>query len=207
MTSDSTSKGTSNSNARLTKTLAKIDEANARDPNRETVDGAPVAKELIYSMRMTQTLNELFPDASEHLQIAVRAQHIERWTSPRSDYPAGRSGYKKWRSQLMLFHAARAAELMIESGYPQSDADRVKYLIQKRGLDRDSETQRLEDVICIVFIKYHLKDFAEQHSEDKLIDIVQKTWRKMSPAGRAHALELDLEQGLQSLISRALSSG
>lgn len=203
MTSDSTS----DSNARLTMTLAKIDEANARDPNREIVDGAPVGKELLYSVRMTQTLNELFPDASEHLQIAARAQHIERWTSPRSDYPAGRSGYKKWRSQLMLFHAGRAAELMIESGYTQSDVDRVKYLIQKRGLNRDSETQRLEDVICIVFIKYYLKDFAKQHPEDKLIDIVQKTWGKMSPAGREHALKLDLEPGMQSLISRALSRG
>lgn len=198
---------TSDTNARLTTALAKIDEANARDPNTETVDGESVARELLYSMRMTQTLNVLFPDASEHLQIAVRAQHIERWTSPRSAYPEGRSGYKKWRSQLMLFHASRAAELMIASGYSQADVDRVKYLVQKRGLNRDPETQQLEDVICVVFIKYYLKDFAGRHPEDKLIDIIQKTWGKMSPAGRQSALELNLEPELQSLISKALSGG
>ena len=198
---------TSDINARLTTTLAKIDEANARDPNIETVNSEPVARELLYALRMTHTLDELIPDASEHLRIAARAQHIERWTSPRSAYPEGRSGYKKWRSQLMLFHASRAAELMIESGYPQADIDRVKYLIQKRGLNRDPETQQLEDVICLVFIKYYLKDFAEQHPEDKLIDIIQKTWGKMSPVGRQRALELNLDAGLQSLISKALSGG
>lgn len=198
---------TSDINVRLSMILAKIDEINARDPNTETLDGEPVARELLYSMRMTQTLDELFPNASEHLRIAARAQHIERWRSPRSDYPEGRSGYKKWRSQLMLFHASRAADVMTESGYPQADIDRVKYLIQKRGLNRDPETQQLEDVICVVFIKYYLKDFAEQHPEDKLVDIIQKTWGKMSPTGRQSALELKLEAGLQSLISKALSGG
>lgn len=197
---------TSNINARLTSALEKIDEANARDPHTEVVDGQPVAKELIYSMRMTETLHEMFPDPSEHLQIAARAQHIERWTSPRSDYPEGRSGYKKWRSQLMLFHAGRTAELMREAGYPQDDIDRVKYLIQKRGLNRDTETQHLEDVICVVFIKYYLQDFTNQHGEEKLIDIIQKTWGKMSAPGREKALALDLDPTLSALIGKALSA-
>lgn len=198
---------TSDIDIRLATVLAKIDNANARDPNKETVNGKLVARELLYAMRMSEALEELFPNASEHLQIAARAQHIERWTSPRSDYPEGRSGYKKWRAQLLLFHARRAAELMIESGYSQTDAERVKYLIQKRGLNRDLETPQLEDVICFVFIKYYLKGFAEQHPEDKLISIIQKTWGKMSPAGRQSVLEMNLEPALQSLISRALSGG
>lgn len=190
----------------LTQTLALIDRANRLDPNQETDGGVEYPKELLYSERMSAQLAEFAPDASEHLRIAVRGQHIERWTSPRSDYPEGRTGYKKWRAELGLFHAKRVGELMQEAGYGEEDIKRTQYLVQKRGLGRDPETQCLEDVICLVFIRHYLQEFASKHDEEKLIDIIRKTWAKMSEKGQASALGIPLNPAMSSLIGRALNS-
>ena len=190
--------------ARLSTLLLAIDQVNSRDPNREQVDGQELPKELVYGQRMSERLAAFCPHASEHLQIAARAQHIERWTIARSLYPLGRTGYKKWRSQLSLFHAQRTGELMAEHGYLQDDIDRVKFLMQKRQLHRDTETQTLEDVVCLVFIEYYLADFAEKHPKDKLIDIIQKTWKKISAQGREAALQLSLPQNLNAILREAL---
>lgn len=185
--------------------IAAIDSANAKDPNIESdAEGNPIAKELLYSQRMTSWLEKFAPDASDHLHIAARGQHIERWTSPRDAYPEGRSGYKKWRAELGLFHANRVAELMANCGYSEEDMARVKYLVQKRGLKRDPESQTLEDVICLVFIEHYLAPFSEKHPTEKLIDIIQKTWAKMSQEGHKAALTIPLSADLQQLVAKAL---
>lgn len=193
--------------ALLSRCLALFDEANRQDPNVELCDGEPVAKELLYAQRMSKTLLAFAPDASYALQLAARAQHIERWTSPRSNYPEGRTGYKQWRSELLLYHARRAGELMAEAGAEASDIARVQYLIQKRSMARDPETQCLEDVICLVFIEHYLADFAVKsgYDEAKLVDIIQKTWVKMSPRGQAAALQLPLAAEVAAVIGRALA--
>lgn len=189
----------------LHRVLHAIDQANSHDPNRERVDGQELPKELLYGQRMSERLNIFCSEAPEHLQIAARAQHIERWTSPRNLYPPGRAGYKKWRAELGLYHAQRAGELMAEHGYSPKDIERVRFLIQKRQLRRDNDTQTLEDVICLVFIEYYLADFAEKHPQDKLIDIIQKTWKKMSAKGHEAALQLPLRKDLQTLLLETLT--
>lgn len=187
------------------KTLELIDSANRKDPNLEIDGETQRPKELLYSERMSTCLAEFAPDASEHLRIAARGQHIERWTSPRSNYPEGRTGYKKWRAELGLFHARRVGELMQEAGYGEEDIKRTQYLVQKRGLGRDPETQCLEDVICLVFIRHYLEEFAAKHDEEKLIDIIRKTWAKMSEAGHAAALKIPLSDSMRDLVGKALS--
>lgn len=195
-----------NKASKLQQVIGAIDSCNEKDPNLELDDdGNKLPKELLYSQRMSAVLEQYFPDASDHLRIAARAQHIERWTSKRTDYPEGRAGYKKWRAELGLFHASRTADCMKEVGYDDSEIDRVKYLVQKRGLKRDSETQALEDIICIVFLKHYLDDFAKKHNEEKLIDIIQKTWKKMSEYGHKIALELDYADEMLALIKKALA--
>ncbi len=193
-------------NNHLSQVLKAIDDANSRDPNKETVEGSgEVAKELIYGQRMTALLAEYSPDASEHLQIAVRAQHIERWKSPRSDFPLGRAGYKKWRSQLSLFHALRAGEIMESHGYGDDDIEKVKYLIQKRQIKRNPETQALEDTACLVFLKHYFADFAAKHEEAKIMDIVRKTWAKMSDKARNSALEIEYRPDILDLLQKTLN--
>lgn len=184
-----------------------FDAANQQDPNLELVGQTQIPKELLYAQRMTAALLAFNPEASVHLQLAARAQHIERWSSPRSAYPEGRTGYKQWRAELMLFHARRAGELMASAGAAAEDIARVQYLIQKRSMGRDAETQCLEDVICLVFIEHYLADFAAKsgYDEAKLIDIIQKTWVKMSSVGQAAALQLPLPADVAAVIGKALA--
>lgn len=191
----------------LSQVIELIDQANRLDPNIEFDNSFnPQPKEWLYAQRMSSRLKTFLPEASEYLRIAVHGQHIERWKSPRSDYPDGRSGYKKWRAELGLFHAKRVGELMRFVGYEPEAIERAQYLVQKRGLKRDGESQALEDVACLVFIEYYLEAFANKHDEAKLIDIIQKTWGKMSDAAHQIALSTALPGNLQSLIGKALQA-
>lgn len=190
--------------SRLHRTLAAIDAANQQDPHLETVNGSEQPKEWVYGQRMSAMLAEFAPEASEALQIAARAQHIERWRSPRTDYPEGRTGYKQWRSQLSLYHAKRAGEIMLQEGYASEEIEAVQFLIQKRQLKRNPETQTLEDVVCLVFLKYYLADFITKHEEEKLIDIIQKTWNKMSDKGQKAALKLPFSENILTLLKKSL---
>ncbi len=192
--------------SKLNDVLGLIDSANRADPNFELDDTQlPQPKEWLYGKRMSQWLARFAVEASEHLQIAARGQHIERWKSPRSDYPEGRSGYKKWRAELGLFHAKRVGDLMAQVGYAPTDIERTQYLVQKRGLKRDAESQCLEDVICLVFLEFYLEDFAKKHDEEKLIDIIQKTWAKMSEKGHQAALSIPLAPPQKTLVLKALA--
>jgi len=191
---------------KLEKTLAAFDTANAQDPNTEMVSGQLTPKELIYSQRMTEHLHQFLASPSEALQLAARSQHICRWKIPRSDYPMDRQGYKKWRLDLAVFHGNTAGEIMQANGYEEADIQRVKDLLLKRSLKRDDEVQALEDVVCLVFLEYYLEDFASKHDEAKLIDIIQKTWNKMSEHGHSAALKLPLSETMLALVTKALQS-
>lgn len=191
-------------NDRFAKVIAAIDAANASDPNRMTVNGRSEASETIYSRRMNAMLDRIYPDASEVLKVAARAQHIERWTTPRSSYPDGRVGYLRWRTDLKNYHARRAGELMAECGYGSEWIARAQSLIRKEKLKYDTEAQALEDVICLVFLEDYFADFAPKYDEAKVIDILRKTWIKMSPKAQSAALRLELPEQARGLIERAL---
>jgi hypothetical protein len=169
---------------RLARALALIDAANAADPTIE--DGQPAA--LLYGQRMTAELARLFPDASDILQIAARGQHVERWLLPRKDYPDGKEGYLAWRREQARRHALRVGGIMAEAGYPDTDCARAGVLLRKEGLKRDPEVQALEDVICFTFLRWYFQPFAASRAPEEVLDIVTKTARKMSAAGRARAL-------------------
>ncbi len=190
---------------RLDATLTAFDEANLQDPNTEMVDGQPVAKEWLYAQRMSAQLHKFCDAPSEALQLATRSQHICRWKIPRNEYPMDRSGYKKWRLDLAQMHGEIAGEIMAAQGYDESIITRVKDLLLKRSLKRDEEVQALEDVICLVFIEFYLEDFASKHDEAKLIDIIRKTWNKMSAKGHEAALKLPLSHAMLALVTKALS--
>ncbi len=191
----------------LQATLADFDTANQQDPNYEIVNGKAVAKEWIYGVRMSEQLARFCPNASITLQLAARCQHICRWKIQRSDYTMDRQGYKRWRSDLAQFHGETAAVIMRNNGYDEVDIQRVRDLLLKRGLKRDDEVQALEDMICLVFLEYYLEEFAAKHDEEKLIDIIRKTWNKMSPAGHEAALRLPLSEAMLQLVTKALNPG
>jgi hypothetical protein len=191
--------------ARLAATTAAIDAANARDPNAVMVGGKAEPSELVYGRRMSETLARLAPDASVHLRIAARGQHIERWTSPRKSYPDGRAGYLKWRKDLKDYHAHRVGEIMAVAGYGADDVARVGSLIRKERLKLDAETQMLEDVVCVVFLEHYIEAFMAKTDHEKLPDILAKTWNKMSPLGHEHALKLKLSPAIHRMLEQGLS--
>ncbi|MFD2565609.1 DUF4202 domain-containing protein [Aquimarina rubra] len=190
---------------KLTEAFSLFDKANGNDPNKEIVNGQPIAKELIYGQRMTQTLNSFISDASEALQLAARAQHICRWEIPRNSYPMDRVGYLKWREELKKFHAKKAVEILEKVGYDKETIDRVSFLIQKKKLKKDEDTQILEDVICLVFLEFYYSEFYEKHTSEKVIDILQKTWKKMSEKGHQAALNLSYPEKGLDLIKEAIA--
>ena len=190
---------------RFNKAIALFDAANAQDPNQD--EGQP--KELLYAQRMTEMIGRFAPQASEVAQLAVRAQHIQRWTVPRSNYPLGKPGYFAWRTGLYRFHAETAGQLMAQAGYDEATIEQVKAAIGKQGIKTNPDTQLLEDVIGLVFIEHYMQGFAGQHpeySEEKWLDIIRKTWKKMSDNAHAFATSggIKLPEGLVPLILKAL---
>jgi len=194
-----------NPDTRLATVLAAIDAANARDPNRIETGGRREPAELVYGQRMSLTLARMAPDASAHLQIAARGQHIERWTSPRKSYPDGRIGYLKWRKDLKDFHAGRLGEIMAAAGYGTDDITRVGSLVRKERLKLDAEAQMLEDIVCVLFLEHYIDGFMAKTDREKLADILAKTWAKMSPLGHEHALRLGLAPDIPRLLEQGLA--
>jgi hypothetical protein len=190
---------------RLARAVAAIDAVNALDPNKIEADGRLDSAELVYGWRMSEALARMAPGASEHLQIAVRGQHIERWTSPRKSYPEGRAGYLRWRKDLKDFHAKRVGEIMAGAGYGADDVLRVGALVRKEKLRSDAEVQMLEDVVCVVFLEHYLGAFVDKTDREKLPGILAKTWGKMSPLGQAQALKLNLPPLVHDLLKEGLA--
>ena len=193
------------------KALASIDDANRQDPNQVTVDGKEWPKELIYSERMTDMLNRYAPDADDAMKLAIRAQHIERWKTPRNTYPMDRIGYLKWRKDLYKIQANTAAELMAQAGCDEQDIERVRNSVAKKNIKTNPDTQLLEDVTDLVFMEHYMLEFVDKHpdyTEEKWIDIIQKTWNKMSDDAHAFALsgEVKLPESLLPLIKKAVAS-
>lgn len=185
--------------------IALIDKKNAEDPNTYEVSGFQYPKELLYSQRMTRKLLQFHPNASKALQIAARAQHICRWEIPRKDFPMDRVGYLKWRETLKKMHATLTGEILEQVGYDDEFTSRVKKIILKKLIKKNEESQALEDVICLVFLDYYFDEFAAKHSDEKIIDILQKTWVKMSEKGHKAALQLPYSEKGLALVKQAIS--
>ncbi|GAB4361567.1 MAG: hypothetical protein Kow00114_16170 [Kiloniellaceae bacterium] len=187
---------------RLESVLAAIDAANAADPTLERDGDGEGPAALLYGRRMSAELDRVFPQASDHLKIAARGQHIERWKMPRNSYPEGKPGYFAWRKAQGAYHGQRVAGLMAAAGYAAEDCSRVESMLRKEGLKRNDEVQMLEDVICLVFLRWYFADFAAGRDPEQIFGIVAKTARKMSAEGRARvAAEFELPAELAPALA------
>ena len=194
----------------LDRAMALVDAANSEDPNKVTLDGKDWPKELLYSQRMTDMLQRFRPDADAAQQLAIRAQHVQRWKSPRDAYPMDRIGYLQWRKELYKIQAETAVGLLQQAGYGEDVTDRVRAAVAKQRIKENPDTQLLEDVTDLVFLEHYLLEFAEKHpeyDEDKWLDILRKTWKKMSEDAQAFALSgsIKLPESLVPLIQKAVT--
>lgn len=185
--------------------IALFKRANALDPNQIVVNGYPQPKQLVQAERIFAWVLRLNPEASDALRLAAYAQHVRRWEIPRETYPSGRLGYLKWRKDLSKFHADVAAETLREAGVASETIAAVRQLNLKQGLTTNPDTQTIEDALCLTFLEFEFEEFAEKHEPKKVIDILRKTWRKMSPQAQRAASELRLPPSAQRLIETALA--
>jgi hypothetical protein len=188
----------------FTRAVQAFDRENACDPHQVMDGGALRARERVNAERLSRWVERLAPDASEALRLAARCQHIRRWEIPRSSYPAGRIGYLAWRKELSRFHADRASAILRDAGYDDSTIERVRLINQKKALKLDADVQTMEDALCLAFLEHDLDEFAAKHPDEKLIDILQKTWGKMSDKGHQAALALPMAGRARGLVERAL---
>ena len=188
----------------FTKASEQIDAKNAQDPNSELAQSIRYPKELLYSNRMYARLMAFAPNASEAVQIASKAQHISRWEIARESYSMDRVGYLKWREELKKFHAKTTATILEEVGYDAAFIARVCFLIEKKLLKKDEETQLLEDVICLVFLEFYFEAFVQKHDKEKMKNIILKTWNKMSEKGHQEALKINYSDSSLQLIKESL---
>ncbi|CZT46381.1 related to CYB2-L-lactate dehydrogenase (cytochrome b2) [Rhynchosporium secalis] len=184
--------------------ISLIDEAHAQDPNITTVDGKEVPYELHYAQQMSRYLNLRAPDASPILKVAIRAQHFRRWEITRDSYPMTKAGYLNWRSFLKKRQADLAAAICIGCNFTKEEAEEVAKLIRKEDLKKNEETQILEDVACLVFLDDQFDAFEKGHDEEKIINILRKTWGKMSDTGHQLALQIPMSESSKDLIGKAL---
>jgi Domain of unknown function (DUF4202) len=192
---------------RYSATVADIDAANADDPRTIVIGGAVRPYEVVYSERMTQRLGAMYPEASELLRIAAHGQHIRRFDIPRSRFAEGRHGYNEWRRTCREHHAQRLRQIMSRNGYSEDDIGHVAKLVKKEQLKKDKESQALENVVDVVFLDHYFDEFYGKYShydDAKIIDIIGKTLRKMSPKGHRAALALDFPERTRKLVLAAV---
>lgn len=182
-----------------------IDRAHAADPRR-AADGRPA--EFVYADRMEGWVARVATEPTPLLRLAARCQHLERWSVPRTSFPDGKPGYFAWRRSLYTKQAERARTLLLQAGVTATEAGEVATWVAKNGLKTNPGTQALEDAACLVFLENEISDFAAQHadySQEKFVDILKKTWRKMSPRAQELARGLALPDAIATLVRQALT--
>ncbi len=193
--------------SRFTAVIADTDKANADDPRSIVIEGVTRPYEVVYSERMTRRLEAMYPEASELLRIAARGQHVRRFDIPRSGFAQGREGYNEWRRSCREHHAKLLRDIMSRNGYAEEEIKHVAKLVKKEQLKKDKESQALENVVDVVFLEHYFDEFYGKYShydDAKIIDIIGKTLRKMSPKGHQAALALDLPQRTRELVLAAV---
>lgn len=191
--------------SRFSEAARLIDEENAKDPNRDVVDGKEEPREFLYSKRLTDWVRKLAPDASEQLLIAARGQHIARWSIPRNTYPMTRVGYLKWREDLKKFHAEKVSAILRKVGYPEDFINEVKNLILKKNFPKNPESRILEDALSLVFLEFQFSELAEKTESAKMIEILRKAWKKMTPEAQKIAQTIFYQPKEADLIKKALA--
>jgi len=194
------------SSKRFSAAVAAFDRVHAQDPQTEAMDGTSVPRAQLFTKRLVDWVERVAPEADEALRLAAHCQHLGRWQRPRTDYEPGRIGYLRWRRDAAHFHAEQAAHILSDVGYDEAQIDAVRRIVLKRSLKTDRDAQAMEDALCLSFLEHEAEAFAAKHDDEKIIEILRRTWGKLSTRGRSLAQGLSLPKHLGDLLERALSA-
>ncbi len=182
--------------SKLANVLMAIDAYNKKDP---------LSREFPYSEKLTGWVLRLNPAPGEALRIAARGQHIGRWTIPRESYPMDRGGYLRWREDLKRFHAKTVGDIMAQEGYTEAQIEPVRQIILKKNFQSNPDAQTIEDALCLVFLESQFEELHRKTPDAKMIDIIQKTWKKMSAKAKEAAIQINIPAYHKELIQKALA--
>jgi hypothetical protein len=90
-------------------------------------------------------------------------------------------------------------------GYAEEDIARTGSLLRKERLKQDADAQTLEDVICLVFLRFEAEPFIAKHEDEKVRGILAKTAKKMSERGLVAAASVPVGERLKRLLGEALA--
>jgi hypothetical protein len=190
--------------SRFRSALAAIDEANAQDPQTMAWNGRQGARELLFSQRVYEWVLQLDPSASEPLLLAARSHTLRRWEIARSGYEMNRRGYHAWRNACAEHHAQVARVLLGQQGYDDDTLERVAALILKEHWPADPDARTLEDADCLAFLEMKLEQYAGQWEQDKAVQILKRSLKKMTPRAREIASGIPFSSPVTELVQTAL---
>lgn len=190
---------------KLEKAFELFDAYNKQDPHKLRFNGTEFPAEYFYALQLYNWIKKLAPEAGESLLLASRCQHLGRWKIPRDQYPAGKAGYLKWRTDLAGFHADTAEELLRKAGYTDNEISQVRHILLKQNLKNDNEVQIMENALCLVFLEFQYEEFISKHDDEKVMRILRKSWKKMSEPGRNAAITLNYSVRAHALLTEALN--
>ncbi len=182
----------------------KIDNAHSGDISSVTENGIELPCELLYSMRMVQVLELFNPGSTYVLKLAVQCQHLQRWGIPRADFPFDRRGYHEWRRVVMDYQLNITSLILTETGINEADILLVSDTLKNQGNKSHIEAQIIMDIACLVFLKWYMEPFASKHQNEKVMDIMKKTIRKMSQEAVTIIPKLDLPESAQLILNMAI---
>lgn len=183
--------------------LKEIDKYNQKDPKTEIFEGQKMPTEIMYAIRVTRWVEQLFKTPSIELLVAARGAHIGRWEVPRDSYPTGLKGYYEWKTFLLKYHAQKVAAILESNEIASESIKRITDIIMRKNIKENIETQVLEDAVSLVFLEIQLLPLMAKTTEEKVINAIQKTWQKMSILGQKKALDLNLPEEAKELIKKA----
>lgn len=191
--------------SRLAAAYAAIDLVNHDDPHLVSVRGTTSPLAEVHGQLATEWVTALRSNPDQTLLLAARAHHLRRWAVPRASYPQGRAGYLRWRKDQKARHAEEVQVILRETGFDEITVARVQALIRRDNLATDPDSQLMEDAACLVFLETQLADLATKVDDDRLLEIIRKAARKMSPTGLGAVSIITLSESAQMLVERALA--
>jgi hypothetical protein len=76
----------------------------------------------------------------------------------------------------------------------------------KKNFPTEVESRVLEDALCLVFLQFQFAELAAKTENEKVINALQKSWKKMTPLAHEHALKLDYGSRERKLLEHALGA-
>jgi len=114
-------------------------------------------------------------------EAALRRFDEENARDPHLEHVAGVAHHRE------LIYAQWLTELVLKQDFPQDPEGRV-----------------LEDALCPVFLEHQFADLASKTADEKVINALQKTWKKMTPAAQALAAKLAYSPRQKKLFNKVL---